>query len=111
MAALRQPHDAQAQLRHQRCSGKTDLRFHCLRSDRAKRQEPEGLFPGLERRRNREAEEAVGTVMKRLVSWQAKAPAPQTRKPLRTNVGQTLSSVNPVIVVISPKGKPPCAIA
>jgi VWFA-related protein len=28
--------------------------------------------------------------------WQAKAPAPQERKPLRTKVGQTLSSVNPV---------------
>ena len=28
--------------------------------------------------------------------WQAKAPAPQKRKPLRTKVGQTLSSVNPV---------------
>src|ERR1017187_9629327 len=31
------------------------------------------------------------------VGWQAKAPAPQGRKPLRSNVGQTLSSVNPSI--------------
>src|ERR1035437_9545457 len=29
--------------------------------------------------------------------WQAKAPAPQKPKPLRTNVGQTLSSVNTAI--------------
>jgi hypothetical protein len=28
------------------------------------------------------------------IGWQAEAPAPQTRKPLRSNVGQTLSSVN-----------------
>src|ERR1039458_5574593 len=27
------------------------------------------------------------------IGWQAKAPAPQERKPLRTKVGQTLSSV------------------
>jgi hypothetical protein len=31
------------------------------------------------------------------IGWQAKAPAPQKRKPLHTNVGQTLSSVNPAI--------------
>jgi len=31
------------------------------------------------------------------IGWQAKAPAPQKRKPLRTNVGHTLSSVNPAI--------------
>src|ERR1019366_6953658 len=29
------------------------------------------------------------------IGWQAKAPAPQKRKPLSTKVGQTLSSVNP----------------
>ena len=29
------------------------------------------------------------------IGWQAKAPAPQKHKPLRTKVGQTLSSVNP----------------
>src|ERR1039458_825354 len=110
MGALRQTHDAQAQLRHQRRPGKTNLRVPGFRRG-AKRQEPESLFPGLERRRNREAEEAVGTVMKRPTGWQAKAPAPQTRWPLRTNVGQTLSSVNPVIVVTSPQEKPPCATA
>jgi hypothetical protein len=33
--------------------------------------------------------------------WQAKAPAPQEGKPLRTKVGQTLSSVNPAISAIS----------
>src|ERR1039458_8898392 len=33
--------------------------------------------------------------------WQAKAPAPQEVKPLRTKVGQTLSSVNPAISAIS----------
>src|ERR1700728_946566 len=31
------------------------------------------------------------------IGWQAKASAPQKRKPLRTNVGQTLSSVNPTV--------------
>ena len=39
--------------------GKADLRFPGLRPDRAEGQEPEGLFPGPERRGNREAEEAV----------------------------------------------------
>src|ERR1039458_9461728 len=34
------------------------------------------------------------------IGWQAKAPAPQERKPLCTNVGQTLSSVNPAISAI-----------
>jgi hypothetical protein len=34
------------------------------------------------------------------IGWQAKAPAPQKRKPLRTKVGQTLSSVNPAISAI-----------
>src|ERR1039458_4918670 len=34
------------------------------------------------------------------LGWQAKAPAPQERKPLRTKVGQTLSSVNPAISAI-----------
>jgi hypothetical protein len=34
------------------------------------------------------------------IGWQAKAPAPQERKPLRTKVGQTLSSVNPAISAI-----------
>jgi hypothetical protein len=32
--------------------------------------------------------------------WQAKAPAPQKRKPMRAKVGQTLSSVNPAISAI-----------
>jgi uncharacterized protein (TIGR03437 family) len=32
------------------------------------------------------------------ISWQAKAPAPPRRKPLRTKVGQTLSSVNSAIL-------------
>jgi hypothetical protein len=31
-------------------------------------------------------------------AWQAKAPAPQKRMPLLTNVGQTLSSINAAIV-------------
>src|SRR5450759_997229 len=39
------------------------------------------------------------------IGWQADPegtpPAPQKRKPLRTNVGQTLSSVNPAISAIS----------
>src|ERR1039458_6571481 len=34
------------------------------------------------------------------IGWQAKAPAPQKRKPLCTKVGQTLSSVNPAISAI-----------
>jgi folate-dependent phosphoribosylglycinamide formyltransferase PurN len=31
------------------------------------------------------------------IGWQAEAPAPQKGKSLRTNVGQALSPVNPVI--------------
>ena len=34
------------------------------------------------------------------IGWQAEAPAPQKHKPLRANVGQTLSSVNPAISAI-----------
>ena len=34
------------------------------------------------------------------IGWQAKAPAPQKRKPLSTKMGQTLSSVNPAIEAI-----------
>src|ERR1019366_4011521 len=59
VGALRQAHDAQAELRHQRRPGETNLRFRGLRSGRAKRQNSEGLFPRLERRRNRTAQEEV----------------------------------------------------
>ena len=34
------------------------------------------------------------------IGWQAKTPAPPRRKRLRTNVGQTLSSVNPAVLAI-----------
>jgi hypothetical protein len=32
------------------------------------------------------------------IGWQAEAPAPRKRKPLRFNVGQTLSSATPLII-------------
>ncbi|MGA3238864.1 MAG: hypothetical protein ABSG03_21510 [Bryobacteraceae bacterium] len=38
--------------------------------------------------------------MKVPLSWQAKAPAPQKCKTLRTNVGQTLSSVSPAVIAV-----------
>src|ERR1019366_7056031 len=59
MEPLCETHDAQAELGHQRQPGETDLRIRGLRPDRAERQEPEGLFPRIERRGNREAEEVA----------------------------------------------------
>jgi ABC-type antimicrobial peptide transport system permease subunit len=41
-----------------------------------------------------------GSLTSLRVGWQAKAPAPQERKPLRSSVGQTLSTVNPAIPAV-----------
>jgi hypothetical protein len=43
---------------------------------------------------------ALGVRSRERIGWQAKAPAPQERKPWCTKVGQTLSSVNPAIPAI-----------
>src|ERR1035437_10315203 len=45
----------------------------------------------------RHEQRTQGVRSRKRIGWQAKAPAPQKRTVWRTNVGQTLSSVNPAI--------------